>query len=362
MEKFLKELISFKTISQDVKENKKAIFWVKEKLKKYPLIVKIFEFSKHFSFLALTKKTKNPKLWLAAHVDVVSGSNNLFLMKTQKEKFLGRGTFDMKFAIACYLKLIEDLREKIDKYNFGIMITSDEEIGGFFGTKKILEQGFRSNVVFLPDGGENWKFEIKAKGAWHLKLTFLGKSAHGSRPWEGKGANEKLVNFLKELSKVFPKEPCKIKDHWHRTLNIGKIEGGKATNQVADFAQAFIDIRYTNKNEKEKIKNRLESLEKTINGIKIEEIVHASPYSINPQNQWLKIFSKIAKEKFNIKTDFLLSHGSSDARFFLEKQIPVILIRPRGGGQHSDKEWIDKKDLERFYQVLKEFVKSVAKI
>jgi di/tripeptidase len=40
----------------------------------------------------------------------------------------------------------------------------------------------------------------------------------------------------------------------------------------------------------------------------------------------------------------------------LEKKIPVILIRPRGGGQHSEKEWIDIEDLGKFYSILKEFV------
>jgi len=58
-----------------------------------------------------------------------------------------------------------------------------------------------------------------------------------------------------------------------------------------------------------------------------------------------------------IKTSFLKSHGSSDARFFLEKGIPAILIRPVGGNLHSEKEWIDIKSLEVFYEVLKEFIK-----
>ena len=47
--------------------------------------------------------------------------------------------------------------------------------------------------------------------------------------------------------------------------------------------------------------------------------------------------------------------------FLKKKNIPVILIRPKGGGRHSDKEWIDKEDLNKFYLVLKEFVVQITK-
>ncbi len=358
----LKKLISFPTISQHLKENKRAIFWIKEKFKNFPLHFKYFEFSGHPSLLILTKKTKTPTLWLAAHIDVVPGPRNLFSPKIKGKKLIGRGAFDMKFAIACYLKLLEDLKNELKNYNFGIMITSDEEIGGFFGTKKILEKGFSGKVCFLPDGGQDWKFERGAKGVLHLKVECFGKSAHGSRPWEGEGANEKLIEFLNKLRKFFPKEPCKTKDHWHSTLTIGKIEGGKATNQVSDFSRAFLDIRSPSSRLKEKIFEKIERIKKELRGIKIEKIVEASPYSVDLNNSYLKLFSKIAKEKFKIKTGFVFSHGSSDARFFVEKKIPTILIRPKGGGHHSEKEWIDIEDLKKFYFVLKEFVFSVSKI
>jgi len=359
MEKILEKLISFESTPQNFKEKKKGIFWILNFLKKFPLKIKYFEFSGHPSLIALTKN-KNPKIFLAAHFDVVPASPKLFNLKIKRKKAFGRGVYDMKFAIACYLKLIEELKNDLKKMNFGIMITSDEEIGGFFGTKKLIEKGFKSKVVFLPDGGSNWKIEEKAKGAWHLKLEFFGKSAHGSRPWQGEGANEKLIEFLREFKKFFPKEPCKIKNHWHRTLTIGKIEGGKATNQVSDFSQAFLDIRYLAENERRKIKAILEKLKKKF-GLKIKEIAHSKPYQIDLKQKYIKIFLEILAEKAKIEPAFSVSHGSSDARFFLEKKIPVILIRPRGGGQHSEKEWIDIEDLKKFYFVLKDFVIKLSK-
>lgn len=109
------------------------------------------------------------------------------------------------------------------------------------------------------------------------------------------------------------------------------------------------------------MKKILVLVKKDFKNIRIKEIVFNNSYEIDLNNPYLKLFSQITKEKFGIKTSFTASHGSSDACFFVEKKIPVVLIRPRGNGSHSEKEWIDLKDLEKFYLVLKEFVKTIAK-
>lgn len=122
-----------------------------------------------------------------------------------------------------------------------------------------------------------------------------------------------------------------------------------------------MDIRYTYFKQRDKIFKRIRNLLGKFRKIKIENLVEGSPYEVERNNYYLKLFSKIAKEKFKIETGYTFSHGSSDARFFKEKNIPVILIRPKGGGHHSDKEWIDKEDLNKFYLVLKEFVVQITK-
>jgi acetylornithine deacetylase/succinyl-diaminopimelate desuccinylase-like protein len=286
----------------------------------------------------------------------------MFGLKIKDKKIFGRGVYDMKFAIACYLQLLKDLRQNLKKYNFGVMITTDEEIGGFNGTKKILENGYRGRLIFLPDGGGDWNFEEKAKGFLHLLIEAKGKSIHGSKPWDGENAIETIFEFLKEIKEKFPKEYCKDNNHWHETINIGKIEGGRATNQVPDFARAWVDIRFPPEVNIKKIKSILSlAKNKFKNKIKITELVFGAPHIVDKNNKAIKIFSKIALEKFNIRTNFVLSHGSSDARFFAQYKIPVILIKPRGGAHHSENEWLDKEDLYKFYIVLKEFVQQVTK-
>jgi di/tripeptidase len=103
----------------------------------------------------------------------------------------------------------------------------------------------------------------------------------------------------------------------------------------------------------------LRELKKRFN-LKIEEIASAKPYQVDLKNKYIKIFLEILKKEFKKEPVFISSHGSSDARFFLEKKIPVILTRPKGGNPHSENEWIDLKDFEKFYEILKKFVEKVA--
>jgi acetylornithine deacetylase/succinyl-diaminopimelate desuccinylase-like protein len=225
----------------------------------------------------------------------------------------------MKFAIACYLKLLEDLKEELKKYNFGIVITSDEEIGGYNGVKALLEEGYKAKLCFLPDGGNEFLIEKGAKGVWHLIIESYGKSSHGSRPWGGLNAIDQLINFLNILRQEFVSEPCKDKFHYHNTLNIGKIEGGEVANKVPDFAIALIDIRFMPKGSKSKLKNKIYKIKNKFKNIKIKEKVFGNGYEVDLRNPYIKTFVDIIERKFKVKPSFIISHGTSDARFLLQK-------------------------------------------
>jgi acetylornithine deacetylase/succinyl-diaminopimelate desuccinylase-like protein len=357
MKKTLQKLISFKSITQDRKENNKILSWVKEQIKGLPLYFKNIESNGFKSLVVTTQKTKTPKLFLMAHLDVVPGPETLFKARIEESRLIGRGASDMKFATACYLKLLKELGDNLKNYNFGVIWTTDEEIGGLNGAKAVKEAGYKADVYFLPDGGKDWNIENEAKGVWHLKIKSKGKSVHGSRPWQGENAIEELINFLVKLKKYFP--ISKDEKHYHRTLNIGTIKGGEATNKVPDFAEAKIDIRYLPQEGKAKIKEILDLVKKDFKNIKIESLISGDSFKIDKNNKYVQIARNIIKKDLGKDSDFEFSHGASDARFFQNK--PVILVRPNGGGLHSKGEWIDLNELKDFYLLIKSFVEKVAK-
>src|SRR3989338_3254754 len=313
LEKTLKKLISFKSVSRDQKANRRLLDWVKKETSGLPVFTYDFVSNGFPSLIVGTRKTKTPAVCLLAHTDVVAGSDNMFRARKAGNKLYGRGTFDMKFAAACYIELLKDLKD-LKNYNLMMLLTSDEELGGRDGAGDLVKQGLRPKVVILPDGGENWTVQRGAKGIYQFEVKARGKSGHSSRPWTGRNAIEELTGFMQNLKGNFPAEPCRDKEHNHATMNVSEISGGTVINQIADQASAKIDIRFPAKISLSKLRILIHKTAQKHGGIKIMEINSADPYELDMQNRLVKNFCKILRKRTGAKPTFIRSHGSSDAR------------------------------------------------
>jgi succinyl-diaminopimelate desuccinylase len=362
LEKNLEKLIAFKTISSNQQENKAAIDWIKQELKGLPVYIHEYQSNGFSSLVVTTQSHKSPKLWLIAHMDVVSGNDSLFQLKRQNGIFIGRGVLDMKFAIACYIQLFKDLGLNLKNYDIGIMITSDEEIGGANGVKYLLnDQGYTGSFGLLPDAGFNWEIEQDAKGLMWVQITVEGLSSHASRPWLGINAINHLIAVLNDINLYFEQEKKKFKDYYS-TVNLSVIQGGKTINQVPDSAQATLDIRYTSEFDIEQFKKFLNerlSQEKKAN---FEILKDAHPNHIEVDIPEIKLFKKYAKEIYQIDIGTTRSHGASDARFFSDKNIPILLITPKGSNAHSQNESLNLDDFHRYYNLISIWAKEISRI
>lgn len=353
---YLQKLVSQKTLTSDHEANRQALKWIEAELAVLPLYTQFYEENGYPSLVITTQKTKTPKVWLVAHIDVVSATDKQFSPTICKQKMYARGAYDMKMAIACYMLLLGELKSELPQLNIGIMLTSDEEMGGFHGVKKLLEKGYSGDIAFLPDGGFNWNIEEAAKGVLHIKVSAHGSSAHGSRPWLGINAINKLIAVVAEIQALFPHEGS-----YFPTANLGVIQGGKSVNQVPDYAEAKIDIRYPPTMSAGALYAKIEAIAKKHDQVTLETIGEGSPHQADLTHPAFQRFRRIAETLYGITVGSMASHGSSDARFFAERGIPVLVIAPQGGEIHSAEEWVDLEDLARFYEVLKHWVQETSR-
>ena len=356
----LSRLVAFQTVSNDRRENTRALRWIAQSVQSLPLQVKWFKNNGVSSLFLTTKKTQHPRVLLQAHLDVVDAPPALFKLRKRGGRMYGRGVFDMKFAVACYLKLLHEFSAELAKYDFGILLSTDEELGGFNGVGAILDQGVSCEVCVLPDGGENWTLQKSGKGVWQFVLESQGISGHSARPWSGRNALEILLDALQEIRNQFPKEPCGSQRHLHDTFSLTILEGGHSINKIPHFARGIIDIRFQNMDPRDRVRTALRNRVGN-SQLHMKEIASASSYTIGHNNKYVRLFRKLALEEFDIVMPLVNSPGSSDARFFAAKHVPIIVTRPHGGGHHSDEEWINLHSLQRFYAVLKNFVHHVAR-
>jgi succinyl-diaminopimelate desuccinylase len=352
--KYLTKLVTFRTESglAHQPEVLDLYRWFITNIKNPNFSSKILNFSGYNSLIVSPQNT-NVKMVLSAHVDVVPGSDNLFNPKQVDGKIFGRGTSDMKFAVACYLHLLNSV-PNLHKKGVSVVLTSDEEIGGTNGTSKLNKLGyFKSDIIFLPDGGDNFSLITAAKGVLHIKITSKGKSAHASRPWEGVNAIDKLNKGWQKLRQQMP---IINRKSWKNTCSLTKIEGGSVVNRIPDLASFYLDIRFTDK-------SSLNSIIKTVRNCfgydcDFQILASGESYKINLTNNYIKKIKSIAKNKFDVKLQKTRDYGSSDARHLNLKKTPLIMFKPKCAGHHSNNEYLEIPSLNTYFNILKEFVTS----
>ena len=362
----LATLISHKTLSGDFEAIDEAFSWIRRELEDLPVFFKEHEYNGHRSLVITTKKgEREPSVLLAAHIDVVPGSDTQFRPEIKDGKMYGRGVYDMKFAIACFIKLFQELGNELSHYDIGIILTSDEEVGSLNGMAPLFnKEGYSSDVVFLPDGAKGWHLEEAAKSSKGVLIKAEGAENHGSRPWEGRNAVRSLSAFCSELYEIFEREFPQTDDdeHWHSTISAVNVFGKESTpTQCIGEASMLYDVRLINLKEEKKFFKLLDKLVKQHEGISYTLQHDYISVSLDKNNEYAKQYVDIAKELLRVDIGWSKSHGASDARFIAQYDIPVLVTYPVGGGHHTECEWIDLKELDRFYEVMKEWVIRVAR-
>ncbi len=164
-ERQLAKLVAMPTLSDDILANDMALDYLQSYLDERGMHCERSRFNGHGTLLASTRPGNKltPTVLLTAHVDVVTGGAQLFTMQRDGDNIIGRGVYDMKFAIAGYLQVVDELQDRLTDYDFGIMITSDEEIDSA-SAKSLVATGLRPQICIMPDStAPGWDIETVAK-------------------------------------------------------------------------------------------------------------------------------------------------------------------------------------------------------
>ncbi len=353
LEELTARLIEFKSTKEHPEELANIIDFVSAYLGDGFFKQKFERNGKHSMVVSL-QEGRHAKIMFVGHLDVVEGEEIQFHPIIEGDKLFGRGALDMKGPDAVMIELFKELKNT--RLPISLMLTTDEEIGSKDGVEYLLkEEGFSADFAVIPDGGENFDLIIKGKGVAHFHVEATGASVHGSRPWEGDNAIDKLIDFYKELKEYFPKEPCGDPQHWHNTINLGVLKGGEAPNIVPDKAEMELDIRFVEPWTVSKMHSFV--LEKAGNKVKVELLSYGEVVSTPEDHPMVQKFKKSVEEVLGRPAKFAVEHGATDGRFFSEKGIPTIITYPVGGNIHGKDEWVSIKSLYQLFEIFKRFLK-----
>ena len=175
-----------------------------------------------------------PVVTLSTHMDTVPP----FFPSREDEEFVwGRGACDAKGIIAAMIAAGEKLLGQGTR-NFALLFVVGEERDSL-GAHTAAKQGRGSKYLINGEPTEN-KLAIGSKGALRYEMVARGKLAHSAYPELGDSAIHKLLDVLEEIRRIpLPEDELLGK----ATLNVGTISGGRATNVVADQAEAELMFR-----------------------------------------------------------------------------------------------------------------------
>lgn len=162
----------------------------------------------------LRGRNPRPALWLMTHVDVVpSGPRDLwqsdpFVARVENGRIYGRGTEDnqQEMVASCYaVKALLDL-QLVPQTDVVLMLVADEENGSDYGVAWLLENHDLcrpEDLVVVPDAGNEsgTLLEVAEKSIAWVKLTTIGRQAHGSTPHHGNNAHRASAHLLLRLDR-----------------------------------------------------------------------------------------------------------------------------------------------------------------
>jgi len=360
------ELMKIKSITGDIDESNKALDYCTEYFNnsKNKVFIKR-DYCKKFPYLILSNKnTNNFDVLFLTHIDVVPAKNEMFNPFIKNDILYGRGGMDMKAFVLTSINILKNMIKENSSLKIGILIVSDEEIGGETAEFLINEKGIKTKVLLDPDGGSHINSIVQCcKTVATVRLIANGKEAHGSMPWKGIDANELLINSFCNIRKYFPyySENNKPENEWVNTVHIGKIKGGTVDNQIASTAEAVLDFRLTDKYTIEKLE---EILNKSLvsENIKYEIVNTLSTKPLNLNNKLIKNYEKIVEKITNNKINYQKCCGFTDGQIFANNGFIIITHQATGGGYHSEDEWVDINSLYQLEKIQTEFLKEFNKI
>jgi acetylornithine deacetylase len=176
---------------------------------------------------------EQPDVVFSTHMDTVPP----FIPSSEDEEFIyGRGACDAKGIIAAQVAAAERLRAAGAKVGLLFVVGEERDSAG----AKVANESPRGSRFLINGEPTDNRVAVASKGALRAAIQASGIMAHSAYPELGDSAVHKLVEALGRVLKI---ELPAQEGIGPSTLNIGTIEGGRATNVIADKAEAHLLIR-----------------------------------------------------------------------------------------------------------------------
>ncbi len=300
---------------------------------------------------AVGPATGAPTVILHGHIDVVPAHPEQFTPRTEGDRLIGRGAYDMKGGLATMMCALRDAADQ-DAVRVVFTCVPDEEsedVEAHSIEWLVREHGITGDFAITGEP-TNLHIGVQAKGVLALRVLVTGTAAHGSTPWVGDNAILKAHDAFRRIETLpFSRESSDLFDR--PSINLARISGGDAFNKVPDRCEMDVDIRYLPNQDPGAILAQIREIPDT-------EIIRCAtwpPAVVSRTNPYVvalrdAVGALTGDESLSVGRD-----GASDAITFLGAGIPAVEFGPTGAGHHGPDEWVSVQSLATYRQALRDF-------
>jgi glutamate carboxypeptidase len=287
-----------------------------------------------------------PELLLMGHIDTVFEPDSGF----QKYEVVGYtiggpGFIDLMAGIVLMLGLLQQFADSDRLGKFMVVINDDEELGSPYSRSRVKELAadVASGLIFEP-GLPGGAVVTSHSGVIWLTLAVEGKASHaGLEPQLGIDACLELSDKVVRISKLSDYDR-------NLSVNVGVIGGGTKPNVVCESAEAGIDIRFVEPDDRRKTLDAIQAIADEM--VVYNEVLGAAPTatletlvdtpSMPPSfTERLYGLLEIAGRKTGQQVSGRHVGYASDANQLTGTGMDLLVgLGPYGGGMHTDGEYL----------------------
>ncbi|MDF2556434.1 MAG: hypothetical protein K0R71_262 [Bacillales bacterium] len=267
---------------------------------------------------------------------------------------------DDKAGIAAMLESIKVLKENNLPYgDIQFIITVGEEIG-LVGSRHMDPKYLNAKFGYALDGGDRvGNVMVGAPTQARLVANIYGKTAHAGV------APEKGVSAINIAAKAISSMPLGRLD-FETTANIGRIEGGGATNIVCEHVLVTAETRSLiaekMETQAETMKRAFETAAVEMGGrAEVEVTIMYAGFKFTEEDQVVSIAKKAA-EKIGRPCDCYHSGGGSDANIFNGHGVPTVVLSVGYEEIHTKNERMPIEELNKMAEMTLAIIEEVSNL
>lgn len=351
---------------------------------------------KRFNLRADLSTGAEKTLVIYAHLDVVPAEGKWdtdpFQAVEKNGRIYGRGVSDCKGSIAALIAALQTLLKKGGdryggnrcegdrcgglKYNLSVLLTTDEEVGGYSGLCYLTDLGLVEGDMMLCMDGFCDDVVIASNGIITWDVTVHGRSAHSGSSFLGVNAVERsiqVMDALMALKKVVQSRSSSVpastaleslgKKSLMPMLNITMINGGIKENIVPDLCNIRGDRRVI---PEESMEEAMKEIEMALKPLDLEYDLKFypgyPPMKVDSDHAWVDEVKETVQRGMGFSPRSSGAQGSLDQAYATEKTgIPTCVFgvgRQLESNIHGLNENVRIPDLIGFSRFLIELLRA----